>query len=61
MYMGLMLVHNLEMFKEICDTITRLKKKYKDGFVIIGGDFNVVPDENSFLRKETKFAIVTET
>ncbi len=38
--------HNLEMFKEICDTITHLKKKYKDGFVIIGGDFNVAPDDS---------------
>ncbi len=38
--------HNLEMFKEICDTITRLKKKYKDGYVIIGGDFNDAPDDS---------------
>ncbi len=34
------------MFKEICDTITRLKKKYKDGYVIIGGDFNDAPDDS---------------
>ncbi len=38
--------HNLELFKEICDTITRLKKKYKDGYVIIGGDFNDAPDDS---------------
>jgi len=26
--------------------ITGLKKKYKDGYVIIGGDFNDAPDDS---------------